>query len=426
MNITSGKRTLQIAFCPPELYPLQKAMCGEPTNATYLLQSHIAKRLLSRGHKLTFIAQRDLGNNVCTSDLDKPVPAPLTWSKSTLFEFVRKSTWRIQQMVGIPYLNVFTNLRLYDACLQCLPGHDLVYERNGLYRNGVAMACKRLKIPYALFVEADEILEHDYVSQPLTGVLRWNADRQFQYNLMAADRIICVTEQLKSHLVESRRVSAEKILVLPNGVDVEKFRPDQGAKGDIRQSLGIANAPLVLFVGNFYEWHDVSTLLGSFALVLAKFPEARLVLVGDGTTRQKMEKRSVDLKISHAVHFTGLIPHGDVPRYMASADVAVVPYPKMKQENWLSPLKMYEYMASGKAIVASSVGQIMEVIRNEINGLLIPSGDAVAMANAIKRLIADGDLRHRIGNQARDDAIENHSWERYISKLEDIFMNIIK
>jgi len=425
MNDIFPQKKLRIAFCPPELQPLQLAMRGEPTNATYLLQSHIATRLISRGHELSFIAERDLGDNVFTKDLENPKSAPLTWSERLPFRLLQKLTWRVQQLFGIPYLNIFTNLRLYDACLRVLPGHDVIYERNGLYRNGIAMACRKLKIPYMLFVEADEILEHDYMGEPLTGLLRRSAGRQFRYNLRTADRIVCVSDQLKSHLVKKWGINAQKIVVLPNGVAVKQFQPDFEVGRHVRKSLGMEDNPLILFVGNFYEWHDVGTLLESFPQVLDAYPHARLILVGDGTLRESMEQLSIDLGISHAVHFTGLIPHIDVPEYMASADIAVVPYPKMDHRNWLSPLKLFEYMASAKAIVASEVGQVKNIIQHETNGLLITAGDAQEMSKAIIRLIDDIDLRTRLGQQARDDAVRKHSWEQYISCLEDIFSDVI-
>lgn len=416
---------LKIAFCPPELKPLQQAMRGEPTNATYLIQGHIATRLRARGHELTYIAQCDLGDNVCTKDLENPELATLTWSNSVAFDLLRKIAWRVQQSLGIPYLNIFTNLRLYDACLRCLPGHDIVYERNGLYRNGVAMACKHLKIPYVLFVEADEILEHDYMAQPITGLVRWNAQRQFRYNLMASDRIICVSESLKSHLVNKWRVPAGKILIFSNGVDVKQFRPNPAVGVQVRTLMGMKDDPLILFVGNFYEWHDVGVLLESFPRVLAEYPDARLVLVGDGATRKTMEQRATKLGIAHAVRFTGLLPHAEVPLYMAAADIAVVPYPRMDWENWLSPLKLFEYMASGKAIVASAIGQIAQVIRGRENGLLVPPGDVVMMTDALLTLIKDASLRERLGQQAREDAVKKHSWEQYISRLECLFASVI-
>ncbi|HAV76802.1 MAG TPA: hypothetical protein DCX53_05540 [Anaerolineae bacterium] len=425
MNDTFSHKKLRIAFCPPELQPLQLAMRGEPTNATYLLQSHIATRLISRGHELSYIAERDLGDNVFTKDLENPKSAPLTWSDGLPFRMLQKLTWRVQQLFRVPYLNIFTNLRLYDACLRCLPGHDVIYERNGLFRNGIAIACRKLKIPYVLFVEADEILEHDYMEEPLTGLLRRSAGRQFRYNLKTADRVVCVSNQLKSHLVEKWRINAQKIVVLPNGVDVEQFQPDFEVIRQVRKSLSMEDNPLVLFVGNFYEWHDVGTLLESFPQVLYVYPQARLILVGDGTLRESMEQLSIDLGVSHAVHFTGLIPHVEVPQYMASADVAVVPYPKLDHRNWLSPLKLFEYMASAKAIVASEVGQVKDIIQHETNGILVSADDVQEMSEAILRLIEDDDLRVRLGQQARDDAVRKHSWEQYISRLEKVFRDVI-
>lgn len=416
---------MKIAFCPPELYPLQLAMRGEPTNATYLLQSHIAKRLLARGHTLTFMAQRDLGNNVCTKDLEQPTLAPLTWSESVLFNFLQRLCWRVQQVLHIPYLNKFTNFRLFDACLQCLPGHDIVYERNGLYRNGIAMACKRLKIPYVLFVEADEILEHDYMAHPLRGMLRWSATMQFRYNLEAADRVICVSKPLKSHLTKNWHILPEKILVLPNGVDTIQFQPNPVAGNKIRKLLLMTDNPIILFVGNFYKWHDVGTLLDSLPGVLDEYPTARLILVGDGATRKAMEQRAVELGIDYAVRFTGLIPHGNVPNYMACADIAVVPYLCLDQEIWLSPLKLFEYMSSGKAIVASAVGQVVDVVRDGKNGLLVPPGDVSALEKTLKRMIRDRNLRERLGQQARNDAVKLHSWKHYISKLEAVFLDMM-
>ena len=425
MNDIFPKEKLRIAFCPPELQPLQLAMRGEPTNATYLLQSHIATRLISRSHELSFIAERDLGDNVFAKDLENPKSVPLTWSESLPFRLLQKLTWRVQQLFRIPYLNIFTNLRLYDACLRVLPGHDVIYERNGLYRNGIAMACRKLKIPYVLFVEADEIMEHDYMGEPLTGLLRRSAQRQFRYNLETADRIICVSSQLRTHLIAKWGISAQKIIVLPNGVAVAQFRPDSNSSKRVRKVFGFEDNPLVLFVGNFYEWHDIVTLLDSFPLVLNVHPNVRLILVGDGSMRESMEKYSADLGLSHVVYFTGLIPHTDVPDYMASADIAVVPYPEMDQENWLSPLKLFEYMASAKAIVASEVGQVKDIIQHEANGLLVTAGDAQEMSKAIIRLIDDIDLRTRLGKQAREDAVKTHSWEQYISRLEYIFRDVI-
>jgi glycosyltransferase involved in cell wall biosynthesis len=423
--LVSSSDRLRIAICPPELQPLRQMLRGEPTNATYIIQGYIARGLPARGHNLTFVVPANLRDTVYGCDIKQLKVAPRTWSNSGWFNMASKVTWQMQRWLGVPYLNYFSNYRLYDACLQCLPGHDVVYERNGIYKVGVAMACKRLKLPYVLYFEADDIQEYDIMGEPLTGLLRWRAGQAIRYNLDAADCVICVSEPLKAHLTTAWQVPAEKIVVFPNVADVQRFRPAAETRAEVRTVLGLAANPLLIFVGNFYEWHDVTTLLAAFAQTLAAYPEARLILVGDGSRRQAMMQYATELGLDHAVQFTGLIPHDEVPRYLAAADLAVVPYPPLQTDLWLSPLKLFEYMASGLAVIASAVGQLPDVIQEGRNGLLVPPGDVPATAAAMQRLLDEPNLRSQLGRQARQDAVEKHSWEHYLSRLEQIFAAVI-
>lgn len=416
---------LRIVMCPSELEPVQKVMRGEPAGATYIIQVYIARGLSDRGHRLTFIAPTNQNQLVSTNDLLKPKVAPQSWSASLWFRLARKVTWKMQKWLGMPYLSLFSNYHLYDSCLQFLPGHDIVYERNGLYRYGVAMACKRLGLPYVLYFEADDIQEHDIMGKPITGLLRWRAKKAMRYNLNAADCIICVSKPGKAHLINKWGVPAEKVVVFPNVADVQRFRPDPNASAAVRASFGLDARPLVIFVGNFYEWHDVETLLGAFDQTLEAYPDARMLLVGDGSRRPAMVERATDLGIDHAVQFTGMVPHSEVPRLLAAADVAVVPYPPMETDLWLSPLKLFEYMASGTAVIASNVGQLTDVIQDGHNGLLIPPGDVPAMAAALQQLIGNPALRSQLGRQAREDAVQKHSWDHYLSRLERVFATVI-
>jgi glycosyltransferase involved in cell wall biosynthesis len=238
--------------------------------------------------------------------------------------------------------------------------------------------------------------------------------------LSSAQKIICVSEPAKKHLMTTWNVPADKIIVLSNAVDIHRFKPDPDLRAQTRASLSLTTHPLVVFVGSFYQWHDIATLLDAFAITLKSNPAARLVLVGDGTEREKMMQRASELNIADAVIFTGYVTHAEVSRYVNAADIAVVPVPAMKQDMWLSPMKLFEYMASGKAVVASAMGQIVNVIHDGENGLLVPAGDKNALANSIHRLIADPELRDTLGKQAREDALKNHSWEQYLSQLEQI------
>jgi glycosyltransferase involved in cell wall biosynthesis len=333
----------------------------------------------------------------------------------------------VQRLLGVPYLNVFSNYCIYDACLQCLPGHDIVQERNGLYKVGVAMASKRLGLPYIMFFDGDDVFEHDYMGEPITGVLRWRAKQMIQYNLAVADRVICVSETAKRHLMSVWQVSEDKIAVFPNGVDVNLHRPYPEIRSETRASLGVTQIdPLIVFVGSFFPWQDLKVLLDAFAQVLADYPCARLVLAGDGQQRQAMEQYATELGIGQSVQFTGFLSHNQVAHLVSAADVAVAPYKKMKPEFFSgSSMKVFEYMASGTAVVASAQGQIGEVIQDGVNGLLVPPGDHQALSNSLKILIGDSELRSRISRQARKDAVDNHSWEYHAARLEQVYKSVI-
>ena len=416
---------MKIAYCLPDQGWVDALRCDNPRDAAHIQQKYIAEGLLARGHAVTWLAPQNL-DHVYVNDRTETTLAPRTWTSSLWFGLLSRGIWKVQQLLGIPYLNFFSNLRRYDAFLQVLPGHDMVFERNSLYDSGAAMACKRLNLPYVMFFDADQIAELDFMGKPLKGLLRWRAIQLLRYNLNAANCIVCVTHVSRRHLIMKWHLPADKVVVFPNSVNVDKFRPDLEARTQIRRSFGMNDEPLVIFVGNFYHWHDVTTLVWAFADALKKYPQARLVLVGDGERRTETMQLATTLGLDRAVIFTGIVSHADVPRFIAAADIAVVPYPRMQQEMWLSPLKLFEYMSCGIAGIASAVGQVVDVVEDGGNGLLIPPGDPIALSDALIRLIEDPALRSKLGGRAREDAVRQFSWESYLSRLEALFVKIIQ
>lgn len=410
----------RIAYCLPGL------KASDSRDTSFLQQLLIATRLRARGHTLTYIAPNDLENVLCTDELDLPRIAKRTWSAAEWFRLARKVTWQVQKIFGVPYLNVFSNYCLYDACMRCLPGHDIVQERNGLYNMGVAMACRRLNLPYIMFFDADDILEYDLFEKPLTGLLRMRAKQAIRYNLATAVRVICVSTQAKSHLIRAWNVPEGKIAVFPNGVDVNQFGPNPEARGKVRAHFGIDEHPMVIFVGSFFPYQDVRVLIDAFSRLLHTVPQAHLVLVGEGEQYNDMIQYANSMGLSSNVSFTGFLPHAEIPRLISASDIAVAPYKNIAQERFLiSPMKLFEYMASGTASVASDIGQISDVIQNGHNGLLVPPSNADMLAEALNTLITHPQLRLELGRQSRDDVIGKYSWESYVSRLENMYMTVI-
>jgi glycosyltransferase involved in cell wall biosynthesis len=411
----------KIAYCLPVFRP------PDTTDTSILLQYFLMEKLGSRGHILTLVAPKDLADVFCTHEAHNPKLVDRTWSDTSWFKFTGKVVWRLQKWLGVPYLNVFSNLCLYDACLRCLPGHDIVQERIGLYKMGVAMACRRLKLPYILFFDSDEILEHELFGTPLKGVLRWRAAQVIRYNLATADAVVCVSELAKKHLTNFWGVNQEKIEVFPNAVDVNRFRPDPDSRSAIRARLGVGDSPLVVFVGSFFPYQDIRGLLEAFSRVRVECPQARLLLVGEGEQYTEMVRYASTLGLNSAVEFIGFLPHSEIPSILCAADVAVAPYARIKNENFLgSSMKLVEYMASGVAVIASNNGQINDVIRDGVNGVLTPAGDVNALTTALIKLINDHQYCQALGRQARQDALQLYSWDKYVDRLESLYAAVVR
>lgn len=352
-------------------------------------------------------------------------PMPLKWSGKRPFLWAESAVRRLQQMVGLPYFAIFDTLRFYEVGVNTFSDYDLCHEHNGLFSPATAMACRKLNKPYILTFSADPILEAAYVNRPLTGIHRTVAEKQARFTYQLADQIICVSNQAKAHLASKWQVDPQKINVMPNGVDVDLFS-QQFDPHPVRKEWRLGEGPVICFVGGFQKWHGLENLVDSFKTVSQSMPETRLLLVGDGPYREELDQKIAASGVQEKVIVTGFLPQERVPELMAAADIAVLPYPELPQDLWFSPLKLYEYMAAGKTVVASRAGQIAEVISDGETGILIKPGDVGALTNALLGLLNNEPERRRLAENGRLQAVKHHSWANYITRLETIYAKAIR
>jgi glycosyltransferase involved in cell wall biosynthesis len=261
-------------------------------------------------------------------------------------------------------------------------------------------------------------------NKPLRGLQRVVAESITRRCFGQASKIVVVSKAVGERLQSYWGVPAEKIEVVPLGADVELFRPAADAQG-VRAELGLVDEPIVMFTGSFQPWHGVGKLIQAFAEVVLEIPEARLVLVGDGQTRAALEAQVAEMGLADRVIFTGGVPYERVPKLLGIADVAVAPYPELRSELWFSPLKLFEYMAASRAIVASNVGQIAEVIEDGYSGLLVKPGKVQDLGLAVIKLLRGQDLRTRLGQNARREALQKYSWRCHAERLEEIYRSVL-
>ena len=243
-------------------------------------------------------------------------------------------------------------------------------------------------------------------------------------NLAAAQRIFVVSEVERRNL-ERAGVSPDKIIVNPNGVDTERFRPGVGGR-EVRQEMGFGEAEtLVGFVGTFGPWHGVVEL----AEAIASLPEEsglRFLLVGTGSLRERVEEILRAGGARGRVHLTGAVAHERVPALLDACDVLVSPHVPLAggAEFFGSPTKLFEYMAMGKAIVASRLGQLADVLRDEETALLVEPGEVGALRDALLRLSHAPELRRRLAAAARDICIRHYTWKHHAARVLDAYREI--
>ena len=197
---------------------------------------------------------------------------------------------------------------------------------------------------------------------------------------------------------------------MPNGVDADLFTP----VGEAYRN-GFEGKCVVGFVGSLKAWHGLDLLAEAFRR-LAADPRYHLLVVGQGPQAKLIE--SLREELPGRVTQVGAVPHAEVPKYLRAMDIAVAPYPPL-EKFYFSPLKVLEYMATARAVVATRIGQLKELVRSGETGVLVEPGDPEALAQAIRSLAVDESLRRGLGHAAAEETWRAHRWTARAATILD-------
>ena len=284
---------------------------------------------------------------------------------------------------------------------------DFIYERAALYTTAGASVARRLKIPLLLELNAPLAVEQGAYRGNGLGELGAHAER---WALQQADAVLAVSEPLRQHVV-SLGVAANKVHVIPNGVNTALFQPGPPDIA-LRARLGLGEGPVLGFVGGLRPWHGIEVLPDLLARLAPSHPGLRLLIAGEGPLRAGLQRSLLERGLAGRAVFAGAVPHEEIPAVIRQFDVALAPYPALEHDFYFSPLKVFEYMACGVAVAASNCGQIADIIRDGETGLLHPAGDLDALAAACERLLKNPKLRFSLGQTAARHVRENFTWDR--------------
>lgn len=237
-----------------------------------------------------------------------------------------------------------------------------------------------------------------------------------------ADRVLTITNALKEELI-SRGVSENKITVLPNGVDSDRFVPREPDLA-LKASLGLEGTTVIGYIGSVLDYEGLGLLIDAAKILKRRGRKFSCMIVGDGAELEKFQDRVVDEGLSEVFIFTGRVPHEDVERYYSFVDIAPFPRLPLPVCEMVSPLKPFEAMAMGKAVVASDVQALTEIVQNEVNGLLHKKGNAESLAEKIDRYLTDPDFMKEMANAGREWVVRERQWKDLGRIASDIYLDL--
>lgn len=300
---------------------------------------------------------------------------------------------------------------------------DLIYQRYSRFTFAGVEASLRTGRPLFLEYNGSEVWVGKHWDDAGMFAL---LERFERLNLNAATRIFVVSEVERRNLLNVG-IRDEKIVVNPNGVDVDVFRPGVGGVGE-RQQLGVDSSAIVVgFTGTFGPWHGVLELAEAITRI-PKEHQLHFLLIGSGQLLEQTKEIIKQARRLDRVTFTGSVDHTRMPALLDACDILVSPHVPLaaNTEFFGSPTKIFEYMAMGKGIVASRLGQIGEVLTHELTALLVEPGNVNELSEAIVRLAESGPLRERLGQAARGEAVEHHTWKRNAQTVLDAYRDWLR
>lgn len=301
--------------------------------------------------------------------------------------------------------------RILERAQAAMPLDFLMEEYTHFRRAGVALA-KKLHVPIFLddvvpFYEAEMYHYRRELKQVALGIQR----QVFK----EATGLTVVSGAIRDYVI-SEGAPPEHVHIVPNGADTDRFRP--GIGGDaIRAQYGIgADKVVVGFVGSFLPWRGLPMLIEAARALVPEQRQLHFLLVGDGDNRAELEAQVRQYGIADHVTFTGSVKFDAVPPYIDAMDITVLP----DSNEYTNPIKLFEYMALAKPVVAPNLGPIREIIDEGVSGKLFTPKDQTALNQALLELVRDDSGRERMSRQARQTVLDRFTWVKHAQTLYDL------
>ena len=328
--------------------------------------------------------------------------------------------------VDIPKGLSFLGMGLIGRVIRAF-GPQVVMERYYNFAGAGIYWAQRLGIPAVLEVNALIVDPPEVWKRRLDDLLGGPMRRWALWQCRGAARIVTPL-----HTTVPPEIPRERVVEIPWGANTERFRPELRQERAeeleaLRARLDLPRgARVAAFVGSFRPWHGAREFVEAMADLAYRRDDGFGLLVGDGPQRRAVEALARARGVYGRLRFVGHVPYGDVPLYLALADVGVAPFrtdahPALRAAGFFwSPLKVFEYMAMGLPVVTSEIYPLNQVVRPHEEGLLVPEGAVQALAEAMALLLENEDAAREMGRRARHRVVAEYSWTRHCERLEAV------
>jgi len=360
--------------------------------------SGIAGAFQNLGHKVTFVSPTGI-NPLKTGDV-KPQTG---LRRQVLYWLADKAPQVFFEAMEMLY-NLLAIRKLKGKIGESRP--DVIYERYAFFCLAGVYVSRRIGIPIVL--EVNEVGGFDRVRpQKLVRL-----SQAFEcYIFSNVDLIVTVSDFLKEQIV-ARGGKRERILVVPNGIDTRLFAVAPPAD-ELRSRYGLKGTKTIGFVGYLVHWHRLDMLIEVFARIKEKHPDTVLLLAGDGVLRPELEQLSIRLGLQDSLVITGRLDHSEIPQHIGLFDIALIP----NSNEYRSPIKMFEYMAMGKAIIAPDQAPIVAVLEDRSTGFIFKNGDQDDLFEKIDRALMSEEICRVLGNNAKKLVVNEFTWDIHAAKI---------
>ena len=393
------------------------------TSGGYASRSHgLLTSLAARGWQVEAVTRLGFPYDRWPEWDDRVVPESDTVDGITYHRILEDGVRRYPQHPLRSYVDRFA-----DRVVQHAVRHKAwLLHASSFHVNGLATAnaARRLGIPFV------------YEMRGLEDVIRISRNPSFgetdRYRFLTsleneichqADRVFVITEALRREMAR-RGVSEDRIIVLPNGVDADRFSP-RPRDAELERELGVAGKTLIGYAGGLVDYEGVDLLLEAIAALRQRREDFHLIVVGDGHYQNALLALVDRLRLGDVATFTGRVPHSEVGRYLSLFDIAPFPRLPLPVCEMISPIKPFESMAMGKAVIVSSVAALTEIVSDGRTGFVFAKGDVMDLSRTIERLLDSPELRTSLGTAARDWVRAERDWSSIVEVVETTYHDLL-